>query len=71
MLDKPIFTNRRQGCSRRESHDPCHGMPLDLFHRKRRRNSERRQQKRNLYEDYCAYMEIRVQRREFLASGKH
>jgi hypothetical protein len=30
-------------------------MPMDLFHRKRRRNSERRSPNRSLIEDYRAF----------------
>lgn len=54
MNDRTIFTNRRSA-SRRVDPDPCHKMPLDLYHRKRRKSTDRRKGNRTLAEDYYAY----------------
>ena len=50
-----VFINRRKGLDRRYDSDPCQGMPVDLYHRKRRKNTDRRQG-RTLVEDYYAFM---------------
>ncbi len=49
------FINRRKGDDRREDEDPCIALPVDLFHRKRRKQIDRRRD-RSLQEDYYAYM---------------
>jgi len=54
MKQAQPFINRRKGKDRRFDEDPCSTMPLDLYHRKRRKNVERRAQ-RTLAEDYYAY----------------
>lgn len=53
---KIVFVNRRKGLERREDADPCHNLPLDLYHRKRRKSAERRAQARSLSDDYYAYV---------------
>lgn len=53
---KIVFVNRRKGLERREDADPCHNLPLDLYHRKRRKSAERRAQARSLSDDYYAYL---------------
>lgn len=56
--DKPvIFVNRRRGKDRREEMDRCKDMPMDLFHRKRRKSAERRASNRSLADDYMAFAE--------------
>jgi hypothetical protein len=55
-MDNKIFINRRrQGSDRREDMDPCQGLDVDLYHRKRRKKSERRNE-RSLDEDYYAFL---------------
>ena len=54
-MDRKIFVNRRRGEDRREELDPCKDLNLDLYHRKRRKKSERRQE-RSLGEDYYAFV---------------
>lgn len=52
-----IFVNRRKGNDRREETDPCRDIPLDLYHRKRRKSKERRETGKSLTDDYYAYMQ--------------
>ena len=54
-MSNKIFINRRKGTDRREDMDPCSDLDVDLYHRKRRKRSERRQQ-RTLDEDYYAFL---------------
>lgn len=51
-----IFINRRRSRDRRQDRDPCKHMPLDLYHRKRRKAPERRAPGRSLEDDYYAFM---------------
>lgn len=53
-MDKKIFINRRKGQERREDLDPCKDLDIDLYHRKRRKTSDRRSE-RSLDEDYYAF----------------
>ncbi|ABD80572.1 hypothetical protein Sde_1310 [Saccharophagus degradans 2-40] len=56
--NKFIFVDRRKGDDRRLDADPCSSMPLDLYHRKRRKSREdRRDGSRTLSDDYYAYMQ--------------
>lgn len=55
MMDRKIFVNRRKGNDRREDMDPCKDLNIDLYHRKRRKKSERREE-RTLGEDYYAFL---------------
>ncbi len=50
-----IFINRRKGEDRREDDDPCKDLDVDLYHRKRRKKTERREE-RSLGEDYYAFI---------------
>ena len=52
-----IFIDRRKGRDRREDLDPCKDIPMDLYHRKRRKSKERRDISRTLTDDYYAYMQ--------------
>jgi hypothetical protein len=54
-MDRKIFVNRRKGNDRREDLDPCKDLNVDLYHRKRRKKAERRQD-RTLDEDYYAFV---------------
>jgi hypothetical protein len=55
-MSKKIFINRRRkGGERREDADPCKEMPIDIYHRKRRKAAERRKL-RTLDEDYYAFL---------------
>lgn len=51
-----IFVNRRQRHNRRVDPDPCEKLPVDLYHRKRRKSAERRDTNRSLEDDYHAFM---------------
>ncbi|MGH1373919.1 MAG: hypothetical protein ACRBBW_17905 [Cellvibrionaceae bacterium] len=59
MNTATIFVNRRKGNDRRFDVDPCQAMPIDLFHRKRRKSADRRSE-RTLVEDYYAFFEKRT-----------
>lgn len=59
MNTATIFINRRKGNDRRYDIDPCQAMPVDLFHRKRRKSADRRSE-RTLVEDYYAFFEKRT-----------
>ena len=52
-----IFVNRRKGMDRREDSDPCRDIPMDLYHRKRRKSKERRDGAKSLTDDYYSYMQ--------------
>ena len=53
--NKLPLINRRNGEDRREDEDPCVDMELDLYHRKRRKQTDRRKG-RTLEDDYYAYV---------------
>lgn len=53
-----FFIDRRKGKDRRVDLDPCKYMPLDLYHRKRRKSKERRAPDRSLEEDMEAYFAV-------------
>ncbi|WP_317932043.1 hypothetical protein [Halioxenophilus sp. WMMB6] len=55
--DQIVFVNRRRGKDRRLEADRCKDLPLDLFHRKRRKSVDRREGGRSLAEDYAAFVE--------------
>jgi hypothetical protein len=55
MSEHKFFINRRKGDDRRLDRDPCKNLPLDLYHRKRRKSAERRNTERTLEEDYMAF----------------
>lgn len=54
MENRKTFVNRRKGSDRRYDLDPCREIPLDLYHRKRRKSTDRRSG-RSLVEDYYAF----------------
>lgn len=56
MSDHKFFIDRRKGADRRLDRDPCKNLPMDLYHRKRRKSAERRNQERTLAEDYLAFL---------------
>jgi hypothetical protein len=64
MDHKLVFINRRRGQDRREEEDPCKDMPLDLFNDKRRVSKDRRGADKSLSDDYYAFIEARLRRRE-------
>lgn len=51
-----FFIDRRKTADRRLDRDPCRNMPMDLYHRKRRKAVERRDPNRSLEQDYYAYI---------------
>ncbi len=57
MSDHKIFIDRRNNTGdRRVDRDPCKDLPIDIYHRKRRKNAERRHPARTLADDYTAYL---------------
>jgi hypothetical protein len=56
MNNHKFFIDRRKGADRRLDRDPCKHLPLDLYHRKRRKSTERRNQGRSLADDYLAFL---------------
>lgn len=56
MMQNVVFVNRRTGRDRRLDSDPCKDLPLDLYHRMRRKAGERRSARKSLSEDYYAYV---------------
>ena len=55
-MNKKIFINRRKKSGeRREIEDPCKDLSIDVYHRKRRKNVDRRKD-RTLDEDYYAFL---------------
>ena len=56
MSKDTIFVNRRHG-SRRTEPDPCKDISMDLYHRKRRKSTERRDSNKTLADDYYAFVE--------------
>jgi hypothetical protein len=52
MSEHKFFFNRRTGRDRRLDRDPCKDIPLDLYHRKRRKSTERRSSARSIDQDY-------------------
>jgi len=55
MGENRVFVDRRRGGDRRQDPDPCRDLPMDLYHRKRRKSKDRRRQNRTLAEDYYAF----------------
>lgn len=55
-MQNRIFIDRRKGKDRREDIDPCEGLDVDIYHRKRRTKPDRRAEERSLEEDYDAFM---------------
>ena len=71
MVQKLVFVNRRRGTDRRFEKDPCKDLPVDLYHRKRRKSKDRRDATRTLIDDYYAYMQKIVKSAQAkLSSGK-
>ena len=56
MSAHKIFVDRRRGDERRLDSDPCKNMPIDIYHRKRRKSTDRRPPQRTLVDDYQAYL---------------
>ena len=56
MNQHKVFFDRRCGDDRRTDLDPCKDLPMDIYHRKRRKSTDRRTQERSLADDYLAYL---------------
>ena len=56
MSEHKFFIDRRKGHDRRLDFDPCKNMSLDLYHRKRRKSTDRRSPNRSLEQDYFAFI---------------
>ena len=56
MSYKFVFVDRRSD-NRRQERDPCKKMPMDLYHRKRRKSVERRDTGKTLTDDYYSFLE--------------
>lgn len=57
MTQKFVFIDRRRANERRTERDPCKEIPMDLYHRKRRKSLERRDVSKSLSDDYYSYVE--------------
>jgi hypothetical protein len=57
MNEHKFFFDRRRGIDRRLDRDPCKNLPLDIYHRKRRKSTERRNNERSIAEDYFAQLD--------------
>lgn len=55
MQENKVFINRRKAEQRRTDPDPCAKLPMDLYHRKRRKALDRRTCDRTLEEDYAVF----------------
>lgn len=55
MSDETVFIDRRHN-SRRNEPDPCNNLSVDLYHRKRRKSTERRDTSKTLADDYYAFV---------------
>ncbi|MGI1678384.1 MAG: hypothetical protein K6L75_06625 [Cellvibrionaceae bacterium] len=51
-----FFINRRSN-SRRSELDPCKEMPVDLYNRKRRKSTDRRNKNKTLADDFYSFTE--------------
>lgn len=51
-----FFIDRRRNQERRGEQDSCRQLPMDLYRRKRRHSTERRQPHRTLEQDYYAFI---------------
>lgn len=60
MSYKFVFVDRRSD-NRRQERDPCKKMPMDLYHRKRRKSVERRDTGKTLTDDYYSFLESKEQ----------
>lgn len=56
MSSYRFFIDRRKGNDRRLDRDPCKYMPMDLYHRKRRKSTERRTLDRTIEDDFNAFL---------------
>lgn len=56
MSSYRFFIDRRKGHDRRLDRDPCKYMPMDLYHRKRRKSTDRRATDRSLEDDCQAFL---------------
>jgi len=56
MSEHKIFVDRRRGEERRLDRDPCKNLPMDIYHRKRRKSVDRRNPARSLADDYLAFL---------------
>jgi hypothetical protein len=56
MTTRLVFIDRRRGQDRRFDLDPCKNLPMDLYHRMRRKNLDRRSNDRTLSDDYYAFL---------------
>jgi hypothetical protein len=55
MSEHKFFINRRKGLDRRLDIDPCKHLPIDIYHRKRRKTIERRHGIGNVQDDYSGF----------------
>ncbi|HSC67434.1 MAG TPA: hypothetical protein VLC79_07080 [Cellvibrio sp.] len=56
MSEHKFFIDRRKGHDRRLDRDPCKHLPVDIYHRKRRKSTERRNEERSIADDYLAFL---------------
>ncbi len=56
MSSHLIFVDRRKNEDRRLDEDPCRDLNMDLYNSKRRKSADRRDNSRDITDDYYAYM---------------
>ena len=70
-MNRKIFINRRKkGSERRETADPCKDLSIDVYHRKRRKNADRRKE-RTLDEDYYAFFSTIKNEKDDLSDSRY
>jgi hypothetical protein len=62
MENDIVFVDRRRKQDRRLDEDPCKDIPVDLYHRMRRKTTDRRKMDKSLVEDYFDFLEAHSQR---------
>ncbi len=70
MSSNLVFVDRRRSQDRRLDKDPCQELEVDLYHRKRRKSTERRDTSRDIAEDYYAYMRRKLSKTDYTEPEK-
>lgn len=70
MSSNLVFVDRRKGHDRRLDEDPCRELDVDLYHRKRRKSTDRRDDSRDITDDYYAYMRKQLGKADYTETPK-
>jgi hypothetical protein len=70
MSSNLVFVDRRKGQDRRLDEDPCKDLDIDLYHRKRRKSADRRDNSRDITDDYYAYMRKQLGKADYVETPK-